>query len=602
MMDGPPKSAPPAGAGSDALRAWTRALARVAPFARGEGAPFPTLLPELATRFATRPALLSDGVALSYRDLAGRAGRYADWAVREGVGAGDVVCLLLANCPDYVAIWLGITSVRGVVALLNTNLAGDALAHAIAAVAPTHIIVGDGFATRITTIRDRLPTDLQCWTHGSDAAGPRIDQVIGSLPPAPAAAIAARAPALGDTALYIYTSGTTGLPKAARVSHRRVMEWSCWFAGMIDTQPDDRMYNCLPLYHSVGGIVAVGAMLVGGGSVLIRPKFSASRFWDEVTEHGCTVFQYIGELCRYLLATPPHPRETAHRLRLACGNGLRGDVWEAFQERFRIPRILEFYASTEGNLSLYNCTGRPGAIGHIPAFLAHRFPVALIRCDAESGAPLRGADGLCIACGPDEAGEALGRIGAAGGHGRPFEGYTDDAASEAKILRDVLAPGDAWFRTGDLMRRDAAGFYYFVDRLGDTFRWKGENVATEEVAQALRRCPGVTDAVVYGVAIPGMEGRAGMAAITVADGFDLPTLHHHVATHLPDYARPLFLRLCRAIDITGTFKPMTAALAREGFDPHGVGDALHFDDRARGAFVPLDATLHARICNAELKL
>ena len=587
-------------AGSDSLRAWTRALARVAPFARGEGVPLPTLLPELAARFGTRPALLSDGEVLGYRDLAERANRYANWALRQGIAPGDVVCLLLANCPDYVAIWLGITSVRGVVALLNTNLSGDALAHAIATVAPTHIIVGEDFADRFAAIRGRLPAGLSCWTHAGGDAGPRIDLAAAALPAEPPAAAA---PSLADTALHIYTSGTTGLPKAARVSHRRVMEWSYWFAGMIDTQPDDRMYNCLPLYHSVGGIVAVGAMLVGGGSVLIRPKFSASRFWDEVVEHDCTVFQYIGELCRYLLNTPPHPRERAHRLRLACGNGLRGDVWEAFQQRFRIPRILEFYASTEGNLSLYNCTGRPGAIGHIPAFLAHRFPVALIRCDAESGAPLRDERGLCIACGPDEAGEALGRIGGdADRNGRPFEGYTDAAASDAKILRDVLAPGDAWFRTGDLMRKDAAGFYYFVDRLGDTFRWKGENVATEEVAQALRRCPGVADAVVYGVGIPGMEGRAGMAAITVADGFDLPTLHRHVATHLPDYARPLFLRLCLAIDITGTFKPIKAALAREGFDPRSVSDALYYDDRERGSYVPLDAALHARICGGELRL
>ena len=315
MMDGMPISDPPTG--NDALRAWTRALARVAPFARGEGAPFPTLLPELAGRFATRPALLSDSVVLSYQDLAKRANRYAHWALRQGIAPGDVVCLLLANCPDYVAIWLGITSVRGIVALLNTNLSGDALAHAIATVTPTHIIVGADFADRVAAIRDRLPAGLQCWTHGSDAAGPRIDQVIGSLPPAPAAMIAARVPTLADTALYIYTSGTTGLPKAARVSHRRVMEWSCWFAGMIDTQPDDRMYNCLPLYHSVGGIVAVGAMLVGGGSVLIRPKFSASRFWDEVDGarlHRVPVYR------RAVPLSARHAAASARDGRTGCGS------------------------------------------------------------------------------------------------------------------------------------------------------------------------------------------------------------------------------------------------------------------------------------------
>ncbi|HUZ64900.1 MAG TPA: long-chain-acyl-CoA synthetase [Acetobacteraceae bacterium] len=589
-------------AGSESLRAWTRALARVAPLARGEGVPLPTLLPRLAERFGARPALLSDGEVLSYQGLAEQANRYARWAVREGIAPGDVVCVLLANCPDYVAIWLGITAVRGVAALLNTNLAGDALVHAIAAVAPKHIIVGDALRDRLAAVCGRLPAGVTCWTHGS-GEGRRIDRLVAELSAEPLPDAAAHAPALTDTALYIYTSGTTGLPKAARVSHRRVMEWSNWFAGMIDTQPDDRMYNCLPMYHSVGGIVAVGAMLVGGGSVLVRPKFSASRFWDEVVEHGCTVFQYIGELCRYLLASPPDPRETAHRLRLCCGNGLRGDVWEAFQQRFRIPRILEFYAATEGNVSLYNCTGRPGAIGHIPAFLAHRFPVALIRCDAESGEPLRNAEGLCIACGPDEAGEALGKIGGEGDrNGRPFEGYTDGRASAAKVLHDVFARGDAWVRTGDLMRKDAAGYYYFVDRVGDTFRWKGENVAAEEVAQALRSGPGIADAVVYGVKIPGMEGRAGMAAITVADGFDPASLYRHLAARLPDYARPLFLRISSGIEVTGTFKPVKAALMREGYDPRSVADPLYCADRDAEAFVPLDPTHYERISAGQLRL
>ncbi|HTR16708.1 MAG TPA: long-chain-acyl-CoA synthetase [Acetobacteraceae bacterium] len=589
-------------AGNEPLRAWTRALARVAPLGRGEGVPLPALLPQLAERFGTRPALLSDGSMLSYEDLTGQANRYARWALQEGVAPGEVVCLLLANCPEYVAIWLGITSVGGVVALLNTNLAGDALVHAFTAVAPKHIIAGDTFRDSLAAVSGRLPTGVTCWTHGA-AEGRCIDRLVADLPAEPPPDGGPRAPSLSDTALYIYTSGTTGLPKAARVSHRRVAEWSHWFAGMIDTQPDDRMYNCLPMYHSVGGIVAVGAMLVGGGSVLVRPRFSASRFWDDVADRDCTVFQYIGELCRYLLASPPHPRETAHRLRLCCGNGLRGDVWEAFRQRFRIPRILEFYAATEGNVSLYNCTGRPGAIGHIPAFLAHRFPVALVRCDAETGEPLRGPDGLCIACRPDEVGEALGKIGGEGDrNGRPFEGYTDGRASDAKVLRDVFARGDAWFRTGDLMRRDATGFYYFVDRLGDTFRWKGENVATEEVAQALRSFPGVADAVVYGVKIPGMEGRAGMAAITVSAGFEPAALYRHLAARLPEYARPLFLRIASGIDVTGTFKPVKAALTREGYDPRVVPDPLYCADRDAGAFVPLDPARYERIGGGQLRL
>jgi fatty-acyl-CoA synthase len=588
-------------AGDAPLQAWIRALDRTAPFADGTGVALPTHLANMAETVGARPALLAEAGSLTYAALAGQANRYARWALQQGIGAGETVCLLLPNCPDYVAIWLGITSVRGVVALLNTNLVGDALLHAIASVRPRHVIVGAALEDALDDVRARLPGEVRCWTHGQ-GRGASLDAEVREMSPEPLRADEQRPPALTDVALYIYTSGTTGLPKAANVSHRRIMEWSCWFAGMIDTRPDDRMYNCLPMYHSVGGVVAVGAMLVGGASVLIRPKFSASRFWDDVVAHDCTIFQYIGELCRYLANSPPHPQETAHRLRLACGNGLRGDVWEAFRERFRIPRILEFYASTEGNLSLYNVEGRPGAIGRVPAFLAHRFPVALVRCDPDSFAPLRGEDGLCLRCAPGEAGEALGRIGLhADTHGRPFEGYTDAAASDAKILRDVLAKGDAWFRTGDLMRKDRAGYYYFVDRLGDTFRWKGENVATEEVAETLRACPGVSDAVVYGVAVPGADGRAGMAALTVAADFELDALRRHAEARLPEYARPVFLRLCAEIAVTGTFKPVKAALAREGYDPGTIRDALYCHDRPRGAYVPLDAALYARIERGELR-
>ena len=290
-------------------------------------------------------------------------------------------------------------------------------------------------------------------------------------------------------------------------------------------------------------------------------------------------------------------------MRLCCGNGLRGDVWEKFQRRFRIPRILEFYASTEGNVSLYNCAGLPGAIGNVPAFLAHRFPVVLVRCYLDTGTLLRDESGLCIQCTKGQVGEALGRISTARlSPGRPFEGYTDEAASEAKIARDVVIKGDAWFRTGDLMRCDADGFFYFVDRLGDTFRWKGENVATQEVAAVLRSCPGVLDAAVYGVTVPGTEGKAGMAALTVEPEFQLNTFRSRVELSLPEYARPVFLRLCRHIAATSTFKPAIALLAREGYDPHCVTDPLYVDDRAGRSFLPLDCERYAALERGELRL
>ena len=237
------------------------------------------------------------------------------------------------------------------------------------------------------------------------------------------------------------------------------MQWSHWFAGMLDTRKSDRMYTCLPMYHSVGGVVAVGATLVNGGSVLLRRGFSARHFWSDIAKWDCTLFQYIGELCRFLLQAAPSAPQPDHRIRLCCGNGLRADVWGPFKERFHIPQILEFYAATEANFSLYNCEGKPGAIGRIPSFLQHRFPVALVRFDIEAGAPVRNDAGFCERCATDEAGEAISKISAdamdAGGR---FEGYTDKAASDLKVLRNVFVNGDAWFRSGDLMRRDNAGF------------------------------------------------------------------------------------------------------------------------------------------------
>lgn len=282
---------------------------------------------------------------------------------------------------------------------------------------------------------------------------------------------------------------------------------------------------------------------------------------------------------------------------------MRPEVWEAFQQRFRIPQILEFYAATEGNFALYNCDGKPGAIGRIPPFLAHRFSVALVRFDVDTAEPVRDEAGFCIRCGSDEIGEAIGKIAdQAASPGGRFEGYTDAAASRRKILRSVFAPGDAWYRTGDLMRKDRAGFFYFVDRVGDTFRWKGENVSTSEVADALNTFPGVADANVYGVTVVGRDGRAGMAAIVCEGQCDLGALHAHLRTNLPDYARPLFLRIQPKIEVTGTFKQKKVDLVREGFNPAATSDPIYFNDPQAKAFVRLDPALYRSIESGEIRL
>jgi fatty-acyl-CoA synthase len=583
--------------GNSPLQAWVRALEMTAPIVRNPTVTLPTRIDSLAERFGTALALISDAESLTYAALAERCNRYARWALEHNIAAGDVICLMMANNPDYLGIWLGIIRTGGIVALINTQLVGDSLVHAVSIVAPKHVIVGAESAAAFAAVRSRLAPQIQCWAHGAGRHGlPRIDAAICGSSGAPIPDSECPRPSITDRALYIYTSGTTGLPKAANVSHYRVMQWSHWFAGLLDTRVTDRMYNCLPMYHSVGGVVAVGATLVNGGSVFLRQGFSARHFWEDIVANDCTLFQYIGELCRFLFMSAPSPRHIEHRIRICCGNGLRADIWEQFKERFHIPKILEFYAATEANFSLYNCEGKPGAIGRIPSFLAHRFPVALVRFDTVAGKPVRGETGFCERCLPDEVGEAISKISAnrtdAGGR---FEGYTDKDASAQKILRDVFVTGDAWFRTGDLMRRDRAGFFYFVDRVGDTFRWKGENVSTTEVAGIVAACPGVIEAIVYGVTIPGTEGRVGMAAVVCEDSFDVGTFERHVAQGLPEYARPVFLRILSRLAMTSTFKPKKEELVRAGFDPMATADSIYVKHGTGGEFERLNASLFESI-------
>ncbi len=586
------------------LRGAYRALRMTTPIAKHQARVFPIVLDELAERYGDAPALISDRETLSYRGLAERANRYARWARGEGLAKGETVCLLMPNRPEYMAAWIGITSAGGVAALINTNLIGTALAHCIDIVEPRHVVVEAELAEGFATARALLKTKPKVWSHGENSGpDPRIDLMVEALPGHRLESGERAALTIEDHALYIYTSGTTGLPKAANINHYRVMLATHAFAGVMDTKPTDRMYDCLPMYHTVGGLVATGAVLLNGGSVVIREKFSAREFWDDVVRYECTLFQYIGELCRYLVHSPPNPNETRHRLRMACGNGLRPDLWEEFKTRFRIPHILEFYGATEGNVNIFNFEGKQGAVGRVPWFVAHRFPIAVVRFDVDQQQPVRNAEGFCERCDANEPGEVIGRIvNDPERPGNRFEGYAAANQNENKILHNVFEKGDAWFRTGDLMRKDANGYFYFVDRVGDTFRWKGENVSTSEVAEAINTFPGIQDANVYGVTVVGRDGRAGMAAIVCDGQCDLGALHAHLAANLPDYARPMFLRVQTQIDVTATFKQKKVDLVRQGFNPAATSDAIYFNDPVMGAFVPLDMGLYRRIESGEVRL
>jgi fatty-acyl-CoA synthase len=548
------------------------------------------------------PALFCQDQMLTYAQMDARASRYANWAIRTGIKRGDRVALLMENRPDYICAWLGMFKLGAQVALINTNLTGTALFHSIAIAGAGHAIVGAELAEAFAGAG--IENGPQFWVEGAKGTLPPgardLSAALDEASPVSPGKAVRDGLTCKDRAFFIYTSGTTGLPKAANFSHMRMLFMMYGFVGALGPTERDRIYDPLPLYHSTGGVCAVGLALLSGGALIIRRKFSVHEFWSDVHKYRATMFQYIGELCRYLLNAPPHPLERGHAIRAITGNGLRPEIWTQFQQRFDIPRVVEFYGATEGNVSMLNYDGTVGAVGRVPEYIQFRLPTRVVRFDVEKEAVVRGEGGLCIECAPNEVGEVVGGIG--GSAGRSFEGYTDKRDSEKKILRDVFAKGDAWFATGDLMRRDEHSYFYFVDRIGDTFRFKGENVATSEVGEVLAAVPGISEANVYGVKVPGVDGRAGMAVLVVDGDFDMDGLAGHLKTRLASYARPVFLRLSSHIDVTGTFKQRKVDLVREGFDPSAIADPLYFLDPATGRYERLTAARHADIVAGTVKL
>ena len=556
---------------------------------------------EHAARDPTAIAIYYHDRTVSYRALDDGANRIARWAMDQGVKRGDVVALYLENCPEYLMTWLGLHKLGAVVALINTNLKGAPLAHCLSICGAKLLIVGADLGANYIEVASQISGAPPGWALGGGIVGTgNLDAALAAVTPDAIDKSVRAGHTAKDNAFYIYTSGTTGLPKAANFSHMRMMFMMYGFAGALNTTRRDRTYCALPLYHATGGICAVGMALTAGGAIILRRKFSASEFWDDCRKYHATLFQYIGELCRYLLNVPPDPRDGRHMLRGMAGNGLRPEIWPLFKQRFAIPRVVEFYGATEGNVAMLNYDGKVGAVGRVPRYIRWFMQIRLVRFDIVRETPIRGPDGFCVECEPGEVGEAVGMITARPGHN--FEGYTHAADTQKKILHDAFAKGDAWFRTGDLMRRDEHEYFFFVDRIGDTFRWKGENVATSEVAEALGVVAGIKEVNVYGVTVPGAEGRAGMAALVASRDFDPATLAGKIAGNLATFARPVFVRLRPEMEITGTFKLKKVDLVKDGFDPERINDPLYWYNQASGCYEALSQTVYADIIAGRVKL
>lgn len=552
-----------------------------------------------AARYGKRPFILFEDRRITYREYNAMANRVAHWGLSVGLRAGDTVGFMMANRAEYVPVWSGLAKIGVKAALVNTNLKGSGVLHALDVAGANRLILGGECEDNLEGIRHNELSHITLHVLPEEGAPaptlPGADDIRNALAAQPESdpdRSHRDSVRTGDSAFYIYTSGTTGLPKAAKFNHQKLALFGL-LGPLLGLGKGKVVYCPLPLYHGAGGVGTVMMAMGSGGAVAIARKFSASRFWDDVRKCDAAGVIYIGELCRFLLSQPPSDDDGRHNLRFMFGIGLRPDIWEEFQQRFRVPRIVECYGATESNVGGINFSGRVGSVGRIRG-------ATLLRYDIDRDELVRDASGKYERCNAGEVGELVSRIprdpNALFGQ---FQGYTTADATERKILRDVKYPGDAYLRSGDLLRRDADGYYYFVDRIGDTFRWKGENVSTQEVAEALCAYPGVETANVYGVEVPGHEGRAGMAALTLQTGretnFDAKAFHELATSRLPSYAVPVFLRLQAESDVTTTFKLRKVSLRRDGYDPAATDDPIYIRDDKAQTYVRLYDAVDARV-------
>ncbi|XP_072421894.1 long-chain fatty acid transport protein 4 [Chiloscyllium punctatum] len=568
----------------------------------------PKIFHEVVQRHPDKIALIFEGtgVAWSFRDLDEFSNRVANCFRAQGFRTGDVVALFMESRSEYVGLWLGMAKIGVEVALINFNLRMDALAHCINISRAKAIVFGGELNTALKEIHMLLGKSISLYCCGQPDSSEvlpgteNLDHLLEAASSRPPPPLQSRG--FTDRLFYIYTSGTTGMPKAAIVVHSRYYRMAALVYYGFRMRTDDIVYDCLPLYHSAGNIVGIGQCLLHGLTVVIRKKFSASRFWDDCVKYRCTIVQYIGEICRYLLSQPERAVERQHRVRMALGNGLRPSIWEDFTTRFHIPQVAEFYGATECNCSLGNFDNKVGACGFNSRILPFVYPIRLVKVNEDTMELVRGADGVCIPCKPGEAGQLVGRI-VQSDPLRRFDGYVNETATTKKVAQDVFKKGDAAYLSGDVLVMDEYGYMYFRDRTGDTFRWKGENVSTTEVEGTLSRILGMTDVVVYGVEVPGAEGKAGMAAIADPnDQINLETFYTDLEVALPQYARPIFLRLLPAVSKTGTFKFQKTDMRKEGFDPRNIKDKLYLLDQKQRTYIQLDEELFRSIQSGKRKL
>jgi len=555
-----------------------------------------SMLEEAAVRFPDSAAIKSEEGQYTWKAYNEGTNCFANTFISQGLTKGDTAAVFLENRPELLMVYSAVGKIGAVNAMINTNLRLDALRHCLTLNPAKMFIVGEevleafeavkadldlGTDQKLYFLADKGRTkapdgyiDLKAATEKADDGNPATTAIV--KPDNPLA--------------YVFTSGTTGgMPKAAVIMHKRLIS-SAYYNGKIvlSMGPSATLYVPLPFFHTNALALSWPSVFVTGAAVAIRRKFSVSNFWKDVRRYHVTAWCYIGELCRYLMNQPPQPDDRDNPLTKIIGNGLRPDIWRGFKSRFGIPKVYEIYGAAESNLYFVNLLNLDCTQGTCMA------PYSIVKYDVEEDEPVREGDGFMRKLATGENGLLLGEISA----DNPFAGYSSKKATDAKIMRDVFVKGDAWFNTGDLIRDIGYGHIQFVDRTGDTFRWKGENVSTTEVEKVANSFGEVSLSAVYGVAMPGGDGRAGMAAIIPegdGEAFDLMGLADHFQRELPSYAVPKFIRMSTELALTPTHKIKKVDLKKEGFDPDAVNDAIYVLLPGASAYEPLTKNIYGEI-------
>lgn len=558
-----------------------------------------------AEAFGDRTAILFEGKEVTWSEFNAMANRFAHTLTTQGLKRGDTASVVMENRIEFLATIVALNKIGAVGALINTNLRGRQLKHCITVTDSQKCIFGEELGDALHEVKGDLDLEegsdyIFVPDSGESPAPNWTSNLVADSSDAPSTnPDTTNEISLGENCLYIYTSGTTGMPKAAVMSNRRFLQSAgLSHRALYRCTEQDRFYVCLPLYHATGLMIGVGAAFASGASIFIRRRFSASNFLPEVRQHNTNLLIYIGELCRYLMNTPEKPDDADNPLHTMTGNGMRPDIWLAFKKRYGIKRVSEFYGASEGNVAFANLLNKDCTVGMTAA------KVALVKYDVDADEIVKTSDGRCIEVEPGEPGLLLGHIN----EEAVFEGYTDPEATEKKIVRDVLEAGDAWFNSGDLMRVVDVGYalgydhYQFVDRVGDTFRWKAENVSTNEVGEIINGFDGIKFCNVFGVEVPGADGRAGMAALTLTEGaseLDLEAFSRHISDSLPAYARPVFLRIQPDIDVTGTFKMVKGDLRKQSYDLEQIEDPVYVLKPKADRYELLDAEFASTLARGE---